>query len=33
MKVNKEHYRSIWYEKDLNTVKIIDQRDCLTHLK
>ena len=27
MKVNNKHYRSIWYEKDSNTVKIIDQRE------
>ena len=27
MKVNNKHYRSIWYEKDTNTVKIIDQRE------
>ena len=27
MKVNNKHYRSIWYEKDSNIVKIIDQRE------
>ena len=26
MKVNNKHYRSIWYEEESDTVKIIDQR-------
>ena len=26
MKVNGDHYHSIWYDKNLDKVKIIDQR-------